>query len=101
MNERVLDVTLQAVRGLGEELDNDALRQASAGTALYGSGGALDSVGLVTLVSEVEQRLADAFGKDIVLADERAMSRSRSPFQSVGALADYAAERLAEEGAGA
>jgi hypothetical protein len=32
----------------------------------------------------------EQFGGSLVLADERAMSQTRSPFRTVGSLADYA-----------
>jgi len=58
-------------------------------TRLIGQGAILDSLGLVSLIVEVEQRLSDELGIDLILADERAMSQKRSPFRSIGALADY------------
>ncbi|MBM7866717.1 hypothetical protein GTO89_08140 [Heliobacterium gestii] len=56
---------------------------------LFGKEALLDSVGLVTLIVDVEQNMEDATGKAIVLADERAMSQRQSPFLTVGSLADY------------
>lgn len=61
----------------------------NADTALFGSGGGLDSMGLVTLVVEVEQVLAERFGLQITLADDRAMSQRSSPFRTVGTLVAY------------
>lgn len=58
-------------------------------TRLIGQGAILDSLGLVSLIVEVEQRLSDELGIHLILADERAMSQKRSPFRSIGALADY------------
>jgi acyl carrier protein len=60
-----------------------------ADTALFGRGGWLDSMGLVTLVVEVEQVLAEQFGLPITLADDRAMSQRSSPFRTVGTLVAY------------
>lgn len=62
----------------------------SADTRLFGKEGLFDSLGLVALIVDVEQELADASGVSITLGDDRAMSQSHSPFRSVGALADYA-----------
>lgn len=59
------------------------------GTRLFGSSGFLDSVGLVSLVLDVEQQVNDRWGLSLSLADDRAMSQQRSPFRSVGSLADY------------
>jgi len=68
-------------------------------TSLLGSGSPLDSVGLVSLVVEVEQNLNDRCNTAITVADERAMSQKRSPFRTVGNLADYALMLLAERAA--
>jgi acyl carrier protein len=59
---------------------------------LLGPGSALDSLGLVTLIVDVEQRLADEYDVSITLASENAMSRRQSPFRTVGTLADYITE---------
>lgn len=58
-------------------------------TRLVGRSAVVESMGLVTLIVEVEQRLETEHDAIVVLADERAMSQSRSPFLSVGTLADY------------
>lgn len=68
-------------------------------TRLIGQGAILDSLGLVSLIVEVEQRLSDELGVDLILADERAMSQKRSPFRSIGALADYIYDLITEQGA--
>jgi acyl carrier protein len=52
-------------------------------------GGALDSVGLVSLIVELEQQIADRDEGSITIADDRAMSQKRSPFRTIGSLADY------------
>jgi D-alanine--poly(phosphoribitol) ligase subunit 2 len=66
------------------------------GTVLFGKSGVLDSLGLITLVVEVEAQINDATGASIVIANERAMSQQSSPFRTVGALAQYVEMLLAE-----
>ncbi len=58
---------------------------------LFGADGVLDSIGLVSLVVAVEERLV-AEGIDVALADERALSQRNSPYRSVASLAAYAAD---------
>ena len=48
-------------------------------TQLFGQKALLDSLGIVTLVMELEQRLEEEHEISIVLADEKAMSRRSSP----------------------
>jgi acyl carrier protein len=65
---------------------------------LLGPGSTLDSMGLVTLIVDVEQRLADEYDVSVTLASENAMSRRQSPFRTVGALADYISELTVDSG---
>jgi acyl carrier protein len=65
-------------------------------TVLVGRGSLLDSIGLVSLLAAVEERIQAACKKDIVLASEAVFSRAHSPFRTVGSLADFVAELVAE-----
>lgn len=82
---------------LGEEKDVEELIHANRDTQLLGAKGHLDSLGVVMLVSEVEGLLSEELDKDIIIADDRAMSRQTSPFRSVKTLCAYIEELLAEE----
>jgi acyl carrier protein len=61
-------------------------------TPLFGSDAELDSMGLVGLVLDVEEQLADRLAVEVTIMDEKALSRRRSPFRSIGSLTDYVAE---------
>jgi len=63
---------------------------------IFGPGAPLDSLGLVSFLADLEYRLGEEFKKEIVLASDRAMSRSRSPFRDTAALTEYIVELLAE-----
>ena len=65
-------------------------------TRLFGAHAQLDSSALVSLLVEVEQQINDAVGTEIVLADDRAMSQKRSPFRTIGTLAEYVVMLLKE-----
>lgn len=83
---------LQALDEVGATTAAEAIDPA---TPVFGRNALLDSLGLVSMVVELEQRLDERCGLTIVLADERAMSRRSSPFRSLGALVDYIAEQAA------
>ena len=68
----------------------------AADTVLFGPSGLLDSIGLVSVVVELEQKLSDRAGRDVSLMDDRALSQARSPFRTVQSLADYAHTRMSE-----
>ncbi len=55
-----------------------------------------DSLGLVSLVVAAEESIEDTYGVNISLADERAMSQSKSPFRTIGTLAEYASQLIGE-----
>jgi len=58
-------------------------------TRLFGHEGILDSIGFVSVVVAVEQRLRDEHQIDVSLMDDRAVSQAHSPFRTPETLADY------------
>lgn len=65
-------------------------------TPLFGRESAIDSLGLVTIITEFETQINDAHDTELVLADDRAMAMKRSPFRTPARLVDFALERLTE-----
>jgi D-alanine--poly(phosphoribitol) ligase subunit 2 len=65
-------------------------------TILFGSGGALDSLGLVELIVTIEERVKKASGVSVSLASDQALSQARSPFKSVRTLGEFLS-RLTED----
>lgn len=94
MKDELLELVISTAREIGDPAI-DACTDFGADTKLFGSEGLLDSMGLVTLVIAVEQDIEDRFGKSVALADEKALSQSRSPYRSVRTLVEYASEQLA------
>lgn len=58
-------------------------------TVLVGTDAVLDSLGVVQLIVEVEQRVEERHGISVTLANDKAMSARNSPFRTVGVLADH------------
>ena len=58
-------------------------------TPLFGGSSQLDSMGLVTFLVDLEQKIEDEFDLDITIADEKAMSLKNSPFRTVSTLKEY------------
>jgi acyl carrier protein len=81
-------VVLDALEERGAEPPADF----GPGSRLFGRGAPLDSLGLVSVVTEIEERLEEEQGLTVVLADERAMSRRASPFRTLASLVDYLEE---------
>jgi acyl carrier protein len=82
-------LVLASLRSVLSQKEGSPPELTGESTYLIGSGSLLDSLGLVNLIVDLEQRLADEYGISITLADERAMSQKHSPFRTVGSLAEY------------
>jgi acyl carrier protein len=65
-------------------------------TPIFGQNGLLDSIGLVTLMVDLEQNLSDRLAVTVQIADDRAMSQRNSPFRTVGTLTEFIASQLRE-----
>jgi len=81
----VQHVVLEAMRLANLARDSGAQLDVSPEAPIFGPDSALDSLGLVALLLDIEDGLRAA-GFEVVLSDERAMSQKRSPFRSVPAL---------------
>ncbi len=65
-------------------------------TVLVGKDAVLDSLGVVSLIVEVEQRVLAEHGVAVTLANDKAMSQRNSPFRTVGLLTDHLLATIAE-----
>jgi len=93
---QILVLILNRLKSLGVELQKPALIEATEQTRLFGDKADLDSMGLVTLIADLEYDLQQNLGRTVSLVDEKAMSRLTSPFRRVDYLADYLVELLNE-----
>ena len=98
--EEVSALVREAVVEIYTSIRDEATAPALAEeTRLIGREALFDSMGLVTLVVEVEQLLESRYDIVLMLADERAMSMTRSPFASVGSLTEYVMQRIEQDSA--
>ena len=66
-------------------------------TNLFGGDGALDSLGLVNFLINLEQKIEDNYDVELTIANEKAMSLKNSPFRTVESLNDYLIGLLDEQ----
>ncbi len=59
---------------------------------LIGESAAVTSMALVSFIADVESTLQEKHNLTLTLVSERALSRKKSPFRSVDALAEYVVE---------
>lgn len=85
--EKILhEIIYPAVDELGEDLPK------REDTVLFGDGATLDSIGLVSFIVIVERLIDEKYGQRVTLANEKAFSRSQSPFRTVASLVEYIKE---------
>jgi acyl carrier protein len=94
----IQDVVLAALRNANLARKADAQLAIAPDAPIFGPGSPLDSLGLVSLLIDIEEAMQDR-GIDITLGDARAMSETRSPFRSVPALVQYIETVLPASGA--
>ena len=90
------EAEILVIEALKEGLDSSsdearvvAINKADENTRLFGGGGLLDSMGVVILLSDLEDKLEDDYDVMISLASESAMSKTRSPFRNIKFLANF------------
>jgi acyl carrier protein len=95
--QTLLELLQTILRELGEDLGKETLLQTDERTPLFGSRSDLDSMNLVNIITEIEERLSDDYDINITLASSSAMSRTRSPFLRVGSCVDYILELIEKQ----
>ena len=89
------DVVLAAMTAANLNRSDDAQMVIGPAAPIFGPGSPLDSLGLVSLLMDIEDGLAQ-LGVTLTLSDARAMSRKRSPFRDVPELVAFMTELLRE-----
>ena len=93
---RVQRLVWRAFDEVSAELALDRQIARSPDTVLYGEGGVFDSLGLVSLIVEIEAAVVDEYGVTLSLANNRALSQQNSPFRTVATLLDYVVAQVKE-----
>ncbi len=86
--DSVLAAVYAAIDEVNQDLPDDEQIPKALVTVLVGSGG-LDSLVLVNLIGETEDKIEDEFDVSISLADESAMGQESSPFANIGSVVEY------------
>ena len=68
-------------------------------TVIVGPGAVVDSIGVVSLIVDIEQRLEMEHEISVTLANDRAMSQRNSPFRTPAVLADHILTTMREAAA--
>ena len=86
---KVTQAVMDAIDELNEQLPKEERLEKSIDTPLFGSGGNLDSLGLVSLITSVEQKIEETIGVNLTLLEDIAVLEDENPFENVNTLAGY------------
>ena len=89
MKDQIEKIIVEVVHDINDDIESESLENPNEETKIFGEGGALDSLALVSLISDLEEEIHYTFDKEITLADEKAMSQKKSPFASIKSLTEY------------
>jgi acyl carrier protein len=90
------DIVIESLNEVFVQLGSPAPSNITEDTVLVGQDAVVDSLGVVSLIVEIEQRLEGNHGISVTLANDKAMSQRNSPFRTVGVLADHVIEMAKE-----
>lgn len=93
-NEKVMQVVLKAIDDLNEQLPKEEKLKKSGDTVLFGRGGGLDSLRLISLVTTIEQNIEESFGVTATLLENVDALENDNPFETVKTLSYYVASIL-------
>jgi acyl carrier protein len=88
-SEKVTHVILGAIDELNGQLPKEEKIDKSIDAALFGSDGKLDSLGLISLVTTVEQRIEENFEVMVTLLQDTEVLENENPFKTIKTLSDY------------
>jgi acyl carrier protein len=83
-----LEIVLSALRDAVDQNGGDP-SGVTEQTVIVGPAAVIDSIGVVSLIVDVEQRLEMEHQVSVTLANDRAMSERNSPFRTPAILADH------------
>jgi acyl carrier protein len=83
-----VEIVLSALRDAVDQNGGDA-SAVTEETVIVGPDAVIDSIGVVSLIVDIEQRLEMDHQVSVTLANDRAMSQRNSPFRTAAVLADH------------
>ncbi len=89
--EDIKDILIDAIAEVNEELGIEELKDIQNDTPLFTL---LDSMAVLDLILEIEDRLQQKYGKYIQIADDKSMDPLNTPFKTFQTLLEYVQERV-------
>lgn len=89
MKQKIEDIIIAVLQDINDDIESESLEKPTKETKLFGEDGELNSLELVSMITDLEEEIQDEFEKEVILADEKAMSQRKSPFGTVESLTEY------------
>jgi acyl carrier protein len=87
--EKIIHSIYKAIDEVNQQFSEELRLEKSLNTSLLGGRSKLDSLGFVTLIVTIEQKIEEELGISISLMDKVVVSQQIDPFETIGALSDY------------
>jgi acyl carrier protein len=94
--EEISSTVIENLKNLVETFPQAEQFEVNEDTVLFGLGSQIDSLSLVSVIVDLEMHYATELDVEFSLTDDRAMTRSISPFDSAKNLVDYIYELISE-----
>ena len=94
MNEDIQKLVKRVIQDVIDTMPANQRFVVADQTILFGPNSQIDSMTLVSVIVDLEGILSEKLNKEIYLTDDRAMTRAKSPFDTVRTLTDYIHELI-------
>src|SRR5262249_40376743 len=95
-NKTAYEIVLTSLQEVFVQSGLDAPATINDDTVLVDKNAMLDSLDVMALIVEVEQRVENDHDVSVTLANDKAMSAKNSPFRTVAVLSDHVVAMVAE-----
>ena len=90
----VLRAIFRAIDDANKLAPPDAQLAKESSTVLLGEGGVLDSLGLITLIVAIEEKLQSDLGVQAIVLDEDALADPDGSYRTIDTLANWILTRI-------
>lgn len=94
MRDAIVKIVVEAIKTQDSYLDEAIDFSNGDATELYSDGGQIDSLSLITIIADIEQRISAVFGIQVRLATEEDLSIENSSFSTLGSMLEFVTERV-------
>ncbi|AOJ63249.1 hypothetical protein WJ32_12800 [Burkholderia ubonensis] len=96
MQDQLNEMLTEAIKSQDPYLEQPVDLSLGRDAKLYAEAGQLDSLSLVTIIADLEEKIFKSLGVRLQLANERDLAVENSPFNTFGQMIDYIEARVRE-----